>query len=225
MKKLSTKKLFFNQYPYKVELSCKGASLLRLRGVDTVISMAKSGKPFLSRSSWRHTDPVDNVEMHNFAICVKPFIDAGYKYRAEGRHFNFFLKDKESLEAVRKACDKFVTATWSPASDDELEFLTSNKRKVIVDALPYGQFQYKVVFKTNWKEIHGKNFVNWLEKYPEDSYLISPSTHRYLTGESRYCQDPFMYISEGKMLTLLTLFAGDNIKYTAEFVPRSTLLL
>jgi hypothetical protein len=147
------------------------------------------------------------------------------KYRIESSNFNVFVEDLETFEKIEKVMNEWLVDSWAPANDQELEFLTSNKRKVIVDELPYGKFKHRIVFKSNWSTAKSTNFLDWMKKYPEESYKISPSTLRYLIGRSHYCMDPFMYIEEPKMLTMLQLFAGDNIKYAEEFVPRSTLLL
>ena len=41
MKKLSTKKLFFSKWPYKVECNVSGAHLIRLNGVEWVKKFCK----------------------------------------------------------------------------------------------------------------------------------------------------------------------------------------
>lgn len=226
MKRLSTKKLFYRKYPYKVELKCEGANYLRLRGIDYIIRACENGESLNGvRHSWRLTREIDTVVLHKFAKTVQPFIAEGLKNRAEGSRLNFFVEDKDTFKKLIKDCKEFVISASEPASQEELKLLTENRRKVVVDDLPYSKFKYKIVFKTNWNAVKGQNFVNWLKKYPEEDYKISRSSYQYLTGQSRYCQDPFMYITEPKMLTMLQLFAGDNIKYAEEFVPRSTLLL
>lgn len=226
MQKLLTKKLFFRKYPYKIELKCEGANYLRLRGIDFVIRACENNESLVgSRYSWRLTKDVDVVALCKFAKSIKPFLEKGLKHRAEGSHFNFFLEDKATLDQISTELKEFVEATWEPSSDEELAYLLDNKRKVIVEELPYSKFKHKIVFKTNWPVAKGTNFLDWLQKYPEEEYKISRSSYEYLSGKTRYCQDPFMYISEPKMLTMLQLFAGDHIKYAEEFVPRSTLLL
>lgn len=225
MKKLLTKKLFFRKYPYKVELKCEGANYIRFRGVDAVIRGCEKNEKFDNGRVWRLTNEIDIVKLHKFAKTIKPFLKKGLKIRTEGSHYHFFLEDKATTDFLIKKFDEFVLSVSEPASDEELEFLTDNNRKVIVDELPYGKFKHKIVFRTNWTQAKGQNFINWLKKYPEEDYKISRSSYVYLSGGTRYCQDPFMYITEPKMLTMLQLFAGDNIKYTEEFVTRSTLLL
>lgn len=226
MQKLLTKKLFFRKYPYKVELKCEGANYVRLRGLDHVIRSCENNESLVgTRYSWRLTREVDTVALHKFAKAIKPFVEEGLKTRAEGSHYNFFVEDKQTFDKLVSTLKEFIISTSEPGSEEELKLLTENRRKVVVDELPYGKFKHKIVFKTNWSQAKGQNFINWLQKYPEEDYKISRSSYEYLSGGTRYCQDPFMYITETKMLTMLQLFAGDNIKYAEEFVPRSTLLL
>lgn len=226
MKKLQTKKLFFRKYPYKVELQCEGANYIRLRGIHFVLHATENEHPLNNRPSWSlvHKE-IDNIRLHKFATILKPFLDANLKHRSEGSHFNFFVEDKATFDVLVKKFEGFIVSISEPASDEELEFLLSNNRKIVVDELPYAKFKHKIVFKTNWKQEKSKNFLDWMSKYPEEDYKISKSSYEYLSAQSRYCQDPFMYVKEPKMLTMLQLFAGDNIKYVEEFVPRSTLLL
>lgn len=226
MQKQLTKKLFYRKYPYKVELKCEGANYVRLRGIDNVIRSCENNESLHgTRYSWRLTKEIDTVVLHKFAKSIKPFIEEGLKTRAEGAHLSFFLEDKTKFLSVITDLKEFVVTTWEPASDEELAYLTDNKRKIIVDELPYGKFKHKIVFKTNWRQDKSQNFLDWMAKYPKDDYKISPASYSYLSGQTRYVQDPFMYITEAKMLTMLQLFAGDNIRYVEEFVPRSTLLL
>ena len=226
MQRLSTKKLFYRKYPYKLELACEGANYVRLRGVDYIIRACEKGETLHgTRFSWRLSRDIDTVVLYKFAKAIKPYLNQGLKTRAEGRHFNFFLEDKDTFDRLVDDLKEFAVSAWAPESEEELKFLTENKRKVVVDTLPYGKFKYKIVFKTGWTHAKGQNFINWIQKYPEEDYKISRSSYEYLTARSRYCQDPFMYITEPKMLTMLQLFAGDHIKYAEEFVPRSTLLL
>jgi len=227
MQRQLTKKLFFRKYPFKIDLKCDGASFIKRRGIEATIDACNSKESITStRYYWSNSSTsVDKVELQKFAYAIKPFYEQGLKCRVEGKLYSFFVEDRETFEKLEKDLRKWVKNSWAPASDIELAFLTGNNRKVIVDQYPYGHFTYKIVFKTNWTSELGTKFIQWLAKYPVDSYKISPSTKKYLLGKSRYCQDPFMYILDPKMLTMLTLFAGSHIKYTEEFVLRYTLLL
>ena len=228
MQKLLTKRLFFKKYPYKIQLRCEGSSLIKAFGFDYVYAQCKSDVELSTRrSKWQATIrfTIDKIALYQFATAIQPFCDDKVKCRVEGSHFSFFVEDEATFDNIIDSCKKWIVAVWAPLNKDELTFLTGNNRKIIVDELPYNKFTHKITFKTNWTKEAGGKFVEWLAKYPEDSYKISPTTLRYLAGTLNYCQDPFMYIAEAKMLTMLQLFAGDRIKYAEEFVPRATLLL
>ena len=228
MPRLLTKKLYFKKYPFKIELKCEGVSRIKEYGLERTISQchANSKGDFSVPTRWGlPPKQIDKANLRKFCHAIRPFIVNGVKHRIESPHFNLFVEDLATFESIEKAMGEWLVNSWAPANEQELEFLTSNNRKVIVDELPYGKFKHRVVFRSTWKGSKSSGFVDWMKKYPEDSYKISPSTLRFLNGRSHYCMDPFMYITEPKMLTMLQLFAGDNIRYAEEFVPRSTLLL
>ena len=225
--KFLTKKLFFRKYAFKVELTCKGANIIKRRGINVVIEQIRSGASIVARDYWGRPSGDDgqtNATLLEFAEAVRPILKKEFKCRAEHNHFTFFLENRKDFDLIQKKLAKWVTSTWEPSNDSELDFLTDNKRKVIVDKLPHEKYVNKVVFKSNWDSFKRQSFYQWLKKYPEDDFKVSPSTHRYLTGSARYCAAPFLYIADPKMLTMLTLFAGDHVSYIEEFVPRHTLL-
>ncbi len=226
MKRSLTNKLFFKAYPYKIELRCEGSNYIKLYGIDSIIEKCQSKTGFIPHArSYRYSNQIDNNKLYRFAVKVKPYLDQGLKSRAENKKFRFFVKDKETADSIVNDLFDFVTEIWEPGSEQELEYLTSNTRKVIVDDLPYSKYTHRIYFKSNWPKDKRFNFLSWLRKYPPGDYSIPKSTYRYLEDDKHYCFEPFMYISQPKMLTMLTLFAGDYIKYTEEFVPRHTLLL
>lgn len=224
-----TKKLYYKKYAFKLELRCDGVKHIKEVGLETTISHchANSKSDLGVYRRWGQPQPkaIDKVNLRKFCHAVRPFMAKGVKHRIESSTFNLFIEDLATFEEAEKAMKEWLVDSWAPANEQEFEFLTSNNRKVIVDELPYGKFKHRIVFKSNWSKAKSNNFLDWMKKYPEDSYKISPSTLRYLGGRSHYCMDPFMYIEEPKMLTMLQLFAGENIRYAEEFVPRSTLLL
>jgi hypothetical protein len=226
--KYSTSKLFFRKYAFKVELACVGSSFIKLRGANYVIKEIESGRDVISSQFWRRSSngtKDDNKNLLEFTRSIAPLLEKKLKCRAEGSHFNFFLDNRTDFDYVISIMSNWIENTWDPQNDKELDFLIGNKRKIIVDKIPYEKYVNKVVFKTDWPANKRQTFLGWLNKYPIDDFKVSPSTERYLNGSTRYCAQPFVYIADPKMLTMLTLFAGDHVSYIEEFVPRHTLVL
>ena len=74
------------------------------------------------------------------------------------------------------------------------------------------------------KSLARENFLLWSNRYTSEQILISPTTSKWLNGEKFYKQDPFFYIRDDAMLTMIRLFLGDNLKIVHEYVTRDKLI-
>lgn len=226
-----TKKLFYNKYPYKVETTIRGASLLVRRGIPETKRFCESKKanPF-SMSSWARDDYTESEKQDLKLFCenVEKFFNkekySDLRIRAEGRHLNFFTADEKVLAQIKIAADLWISCITEPASKEDLEFMMANgAKKILVDELPHGRYGYKIILKTNMKADRRESFGKWLSKYPEESVKPTKSTNGWLTGTTRYVQDPYIYVSDRPMLSMLGLFASGDVKRVEEFVLRNTL--
>lgn len=100
--------------------------------------------------------------------------------------------------------------------------MNSDRKKILCDALPWGSFKYKVFLKERMKSDPREAFLHWANRYSEEEISISFSTKRWLNSEVFYKQDPFFYIKDDSMLTMIRLFLGDNIRVIHEYVTRDT---
>lgn len=227
MKVLETKKLFYRKYPYKVACLISGGHYITTYGPSYAVGRAIQWEKKYSGNSWGKRLPGNDVkidELEDFCMRVRPFIeDENIRIRAEGRHFNLFCADKVTYIKITESLKTWAKEITEPRSDKDLEYLLNNKSiKVLVDALPYEKYKYKVVLKSTVKSDQRIKLLNWINKYPND-IKVSGNTLTWLSGQGKYVQDPFMYVSNDGIRTLVELYTGAYKSRTEEFVLRSTL--
>ena len=233
MKILATKKLFYRKYAFKVCCYVRGASDIRWRGADWVISrydgltnedaVRLAEKTTLGwRSSKYHTNFPDLVL---FTKTVKKYIDQDDVHvRCEGSHFNLCCADQKTYDNIIKDLYPWVSEVYCPTNEEELMFLMgSNSIKVLVKELPHSKFKYKIVMRPSMAREKRIKFSAWLDRYELDEKAISRNTRQWLTGKKPYVQDPFFYVENDEMLTMINLYLGGTISRTEEFVTKNEL--
>lgn len=214
IEKLKTSKLFYNKWPYKV--AC------RLAHVNTIIS--NGNRSAYGYYGYRNkVTPEEQIELDTFSKAVKPLLKEDVKYRVEQSHFNIFCSDKKLLEKINKRLKKWIQNIYGPTNDEELAYLTNNgHKKRLCDKLPKGGYQYRVYFKSLMNDTTKESFLNWVSKY-QGKLEVSGATKRWLEGNHRYCQAPFMYVKDGATLSMVGLFLANNLKLVEEFVLRESI--
>jgi hypothetical protein len=224
IQKLKSSKLFYNKWPYKVECIQHLASKAVYFG-ETGIEEWINGdrKVYLSESEKRILNKQDLLE---FARAISPFIkNEKVKHRTEGRHFNLFCSDQTVLEEIDSRLYKWIRKISGPTTQEEYEFLMSNgHKKVLCDALPKNGYKFKVFFKSNFSKDKRKSFLDWTSNYG-DKIILSGTTKRWLAGEKFYVQDPFMYVKDEKMLSMIGIYLSGYVKKVEEFIERNTALV
>ena len=231
MKTLETKKLFYRRYPYKVACLIDGAYHVSRYGTNYAVSKALEwDRKYGSQAGWvgfsyKGKPKLDVTELENFCLAVRPFLeDENIRVRAEGKHFNLFCLDQATYDEIHKSLKEWAYELTAPKSDKDLKYLLANKAiKVLVDKLPYEKYKYKIVLKPNLKADQRAKLAGWVSKYSEEELLPSPSTKRWFSDKVKYVQDPFIYVAEDGMRTLVELYLGPNKSRTEEFVLRSSL--
>jgi hypothetical protein len=223
IKKLKSSKLFYNKWPYKVECRQVGASRIVHSGVDVVREWCTTGKGmFVSSHESRQLDKAVYLE---FANLVAPYIsNPNVKIRVEGSHFNLFCIDRSILETIDKDLHKWIRKISGPTTDEELNFLLSNgHKKILCDTFPHKKYKYRLYFKSKFPADKRLAFVNWADKY-QDKLEISNSSRRWLLSDRHYLQDPFMYIEDDKILSMIGMFLSGYVKKVEEFIERDSVL-
>lgn len=217
LQKQKTKRLFYGKWPYKVATICEGGSYIKSLGVTYCKTEAENGV-FQGRP-YQH---IDNAKLADFCDRYEKISKENLKIRFEGSHVNFFTESKSQYLNIVNIMGDFVSLISEPEDDSILETLQSDKKFVVVDTLPYRKYTNKIILKC-MPENQRKNLHNLLKKYGKDKIRISKTTESYLDGKRFYMQDPFIYVEEEKMLTILALAANGYIKKTEKFVLKSSI--
>lgn len=225
IQKLKSSKLFFNKWPYKVECVQPGASRIVHSGVGLCKEWCKTGKGM--RFSSYDGRIADTNKFLNFINAVEPFLDRkeDIQIRVENSHFNLFCKDLTVLEEIDDAVSHWIKKISGPTTQEELKFLLSNgHKKILCDAYPKDMYKYRIFFKSKFPLDKKLAFVTWADKCG-NSMLISETSRRWLIGDRYYAQDPFMYVVDDKMLSMVGLYLSGYVKKTEEFILRENALV
>ena len=111
MQKLSTNKLFFGKWPYKIECSVQGSNLIRLRGIEWVKKFCTDDQFYKPpKVSFRtHFETIKKDRLLKFVDAVEPFLDKEIKIRAEGSTFNFYTNDALLVNDLEQALAWCIT--------------------------------------------------------------------------------------------------------------------
>lgn len=225
IKKLKTSKLFWNKWPYKICCRISGANKITIFGPDRALDWCDGAFSSVFHSIQR--GPVDRESLKKFILKSRDFIvdKDNVQVRAEGNRFNLFLKDQDLLKRINKELAPWITDVYGPTTEQEYEYLmNSDCKKILCDQLPHSSFKYKIFIKERMKANARELFLTWADRYSEEDIRISPSTKRWLNGNVFYKQDPFFYIKNDSMLTMVRLFLGDNVRVVHEYVRRDRVI-
>ena len=217
-----TKKLYFAKWPYKIEFRLQGATMLRRMSIPKIKAWCALSEQERKNDWWFRG--VDATELLRFVNALEPCLTSEHQFRAEYHTLNLYTRDKNIISSAEQQCKEWAVSVWEPGSQEELDLMLSNKRKVVCDELPYGEYKYRVSLKERAPAPVKAQFKTWAEGYGDNTVKFSTSTVMWLRNEKTYCQTPFFYLKDDKLLTMCQLFLGHNIKFVEEYIPRYTLI-
>lgn len=220
MKVHKTSKLFYRKYPYKIELSVKGAEYIKRFGHSEIVEFC-TGKTFPVYMRFRSFTDQQKQQLMAFSSVVSPLLKEGYQVRTEMNTINFYLEDRNTYESLVSKLDGFINSVTIPNSDDDLEKLFSKNHIIMRDRLPHKKYAYKVMLRSNIPESNRENFIKWVDTQ-RDAFFIPQKTELWLRGRRTWIYDPYMYVESSKHLTILGLYLGNSVRRTYEFVLRDT---
>ena len=225
MLQATTKRLFYNKWPIKVECRLQGASKLKRLGIMQTIDWC-DGKIDDDRSElWSvPRRPIDKVDLKKFAFKVAEILEnKEVKIRTEGNHYNIFCADTQLLGIIQKELYPWIQQVTSPETTEQYDFLMENgHKKVICNQFPHDKFRYRVFLRESAKQDARSNFYNWLTRY-QDKVKITGNTARWMQCKLMYAQDPYFYVEDDKMLSMVLLYLGNNCKKIQEFILKSSI--
>ena len=224
IQKLSSSKLFYNKWPYKVECTIRGA--YQVARYDTALLKAWcQGESNTKSFYFGYGDKnINKLELLTFITAAEPFLKReDTQIRAEGSHFNIFCKDFEVLEHIDNNLHRWVRSITGPTSVEEFNFMIDNgHKKRLCDDLPKGKYKYKLFFKTKFPQDKRLVFASWAAKY-QDKLEVGGVTERWLNGKLPWTQSPFMYVEDEKTLSMVGMFISGYVQKVEDFIPRNTI--
>jgi hypothetical protein len=132
--------------------------------------------------------------------------------------------DVNVLEEIDNALFPWIRTVSGPTTAEELAFLLSNgHKKILRDTLPKEKYKYRVYFKSKFPIDKRSSFVVWADTYGE-KIEISETSKLWLLGSRQYAQDPFMYVEDDKMLSMVGLYLSGYVSKVEEFILRESAL-
>lgn len=222
IQKLKSSKLFYNKWPYKISCRIKGGNKISIWGLESTrrwCNLSPSPHPY------PYEKDIDRTDLLAFLESVVPFIkNENVKIRVESSAFNLFCKEPSVLKEINNRLQKWVCQIEGPTTQEEYDFLLENGyKKILVDKLPKDTYRYRIYFKPSYSLENRFNFLTWTKNYG-DKINISTCTRRWFEGCKPWMQDPFMYVIDTQMLSMIGLFASGSVKKIEEFIPRNTIL-
>ena len=220
----TTKRLFYNKWPIKVECYLNGANKIARLGIKDTISWCDNILDDDDYIYWgRRTGPsINKIDLKKFAVKIENILQGKEcKIRCEGSHFNIFFSDVGLLDEIQKELYPWIHRVTAPENADQHGFLMENgHKKVLCAQYPHDKFKYKIYVRERMNLDTRKKFVEWLSKYPEKC-KVSGNSEAWLKGLKPWVQDPFFYVIDAKMLSMILLYLGDSVKKIQEHILKS----
>ena len=218
--KLTTPKLFFGKWPYKVKFVCNQAWMVKRLGVQRTKDYAQKG---FDSAGWggHRVSQESRLNLLHFTNAIEPFLDKNITTRAESGIFSVYCADESLFNEICSALDRWIVSVYVPANDREQEFmLTNTRKKVLCNHLPFKTYQYKVYLKATMPANTKENFYSWISNYA--GKIQAPNhTAQWLSGKKYWATCPAIYVKDSATLSMVGLFLGDRLSKVEEYVPRS----
>jgi len=218
MKKLKTNKLFYGEWPYKINTHINGGNLIKTRGIEYVKKFCTNEhrSPLYKRA-------IAKEKLFNYVCILETFDLTKIKIRAEYDTVNIFVKDKNLYSKICQALDIYVSSVVEPVNEEELSILLDNNKSVFCDRLPHGIYQYKAIFKSRIPLDVREKLARWLVQYDHSKLLVSNDSLHKLENQKTLWGECFVYVADKNMLILLQLASQGYIRRTEEFIVRSSI--
>lgn len=213
VKLLKTNKLFYGQWPYRVEVQCTGVALLARYTLDEAVAIAER------RNQSKYSLKINISLLKTIGKALAPVLRKNYKIRAEGPRIHFYLEKEDDVDFIVKHLKPYVSKIHKPASSTELTTLEDKINTVLCDSFPHGEFRYKITLQYKTPSSVKETFLKWTEQFP-GAVRFTPLTKDWLVGGRKYVYSPYFYIKDESFLAMTGLFLGSNIKKTEFYIKR-----
>jgi len=215
-----TERLFYGKWPFKVECQIKGAGNIAKAGKDRILAWA-TGDGSLSRRYFLSSSKKEEIQ--KFVLFIEKYKQHDIKTRAENNTYSIFCKDADLLDTIKRDLAQWIQCVTQPETEEQHNFLVNvGKKKVLCDAYPRKEYQFKLVLRADMPLENRTSFLNWLQK-TNSKVFVSGSTKHWLNGQSRWIQQPFCYVKDAQTLTMVMLFIGNHHQTVYEYILKSSI--
>lgn len=215
MKHITTKKLFYKKYPYKIVFSIRGAwmlgrlGLIKNENINIIVKKNTWVSPIFSRAGISDID-----KLMKFIGLITPFLNfESIKHRSEYNTVSLFLENSNLIPNIKQALGEFIKEIWQPTDDSTSQFLKENINTIICKKLPFNLYTHKVSIRQTLSDEHKQSFYNWaVNKNKTEVSLKFPNSFvEYLTGERLWTGSNYFYLKDENDLIFLSLILDKHI--------------
>lgn len=224
MYNFTTNKLFYSKYVYKLVVYNKLASIFRSelqRGKELSFARAKideynnfylNNQP-ITKTIFRTETFISNddfLDARDIYKCLKKFSEDYLVRVGIGNQLVIYSNDKSKLLAIASKMRTDRIEFHEP--DNKIaDYLKNNTNIIVVKNKP--KFNLRV---TLGRQNGSKDLANWL-KNNKDKSKVGKKTLEYLENQL-YVDGLYFYVRDEKLLHLITLICGNNIRRVQKLV-------
>lgn len=200
-----TRKLYYGKWAYKISLTIpEGCTILR----------RSNGELSFYRRGFRNDNDIDAFIEKMSLIPNKIF-----KTRKEYRSFTFFCDNQNDYESIKTHLSYWIYEAHEPENVETLDFLIKNGvKKIICKNYPHEKFRFKIKINKHMSSELRHKFLDWCLNF-KDQINFPNFTKDWLKDHYGWSySDPYFYVENEKLLTMIRLYLGTNCKKTEEFV-------
>lgn len=207
MKYQITKKLFYDQYLYRIQLSINKASIWRGGDINFVLNqifLYNNPEENLKRE-FLYVNQCTSRDIEKHTKLYQTLYDLeNYKIRVERNVISIYSNSVETIDIIRKSMKNEVISLSEPMSDTHKNIL-SNKNNVIFSRV---KFKYKVTVGKLNKE--ATNFSLWAKN---NQKIQLPRN-----DEGKLYRGSTFLVKDDKTLTMVKMYLGGSILRIDEII-------
>ena len=213
MQQLTTNKLFYGKYLYKIKIDLKGIGFLHRSNMDVKYVLSQQER--LSERWGSKYNYNELKKYHDEFEQIRSHID---KIRIEGWHgVQFYVDTEDKFNAIKSALSWCIYSVSVPEKGDIVEM--NSKNIVMCSSLPHGLYKYKLHLKSTIPKEVRIGFFEWA-KTSEVSTKFTKLTEAWLKGLRSYFWSPTMYVKDDAALMMVNLYMSNYIHKTDIYTLR-----
>lgn len=220
IKQRESLKLHYGKYLYKVVLSNQLSNIFRshmpdhyrTHTLDRLQDEYDAGN-VLTLTQWRASTRIDDIDFKNAKILNQLFEEyTDHRKRIEfGNRIIIYTSAEDMVNKLVNNLSNCIKELHRPKEGIEA-FLTQNIGTAIVKTPP--EHEYRVYLKGNRID---PSFANWL-KSNQDKCKVGDMTLWNIENSSYYTNNNYFYIKNDKVLTMIRMIIGHNIRKVERLV-------